>query len=112
MLSGEKESEKQISDILKQEERKFTVYPRNLKLFRECFEKKVREDRNQYRRRNNLALTYLAVSGDEVYLHEHWRPLHKDLVVKYRNIYKREIFEEIYKDFRGWISNSVRRNFR
>ena len=51
-------------------------------------------------------MTYLAVSGDEVYLHEHWRPLHKDLVVKYRNIYKREIFEEIYKDFRGWISNS------
>lgn len=46
------------------------------------------------------------MSGDEVYLHEHWRPLHKDLVVKYRNIYKREIFEEIYKDFRGWISNS------
>ena len=106
LLSGEKESEKQISDILKQEERKFTVYPRNLKLFRECFEKKVREDGISIGDEIIWQLTYLAVSGDEVYLHEHWRPLHKDLVVKYRNTYKREIFEEIYKDFRGWISNS------
>lgn len=44
LLSGEKESENRFQVILKQEERKFTVYPRNLKLFRECFEKKVRED--------------------------------------------------------------------
>ncbi len=57
LLSGEKEIEKQISDILKTGKNgKFTVYPRNLKLFRECFEKKVREKRNQYRRRNNLAV--------------------------------------------------------
>lgn len=111
LFLGEEESEKQISDILKQEERSFDVYPRNLKLFRSCFGRKILEDDIVIGEDAIWQLVYLAVSGDEIYLQEYWRPLHKKLVIRYGRVYRNEIFDEIQECFQGWI-RSVRNQKR
>lgn len=105
LFYGEGDGRKQISDILKKEERKFTSNPQNAALFWECFKKQMREKDIAVNEDVIWQMTYLAVSQDDTFLQNDWEPLYKYLVQEHGGRYGKEIFETTREYFLNWMKN-------
>lgn len=104
LFFGEGEGRKQISDIIKKEEKTFGSYPHNLELFRKCFEQQIQETDIVLNEDVLWQLTYLAVSGDSQYLQGTWREMHAELLRRFGSQNK-ELPERFNQYFISWIQN-------
>lgn len=104
LFFGEGEGRKQISDIIKKEEKTFGSYPHNLELFRKCFERQIQETDIMLNEDVLWQMTYLAVSGDFQYLQGTWREIHAELLRRFGS-QNRELPEKFNQYFINWIQN-------
>ena len=105
LFFGEGDGRRQIVDILKKEERKFSSNPQNVKLFWKCFSNQMREEDIAINDDVIWQMTYLAVSQDENFLRNEWEPLYRYMVVKFGYRYSQAIFETTREYFFNWSKN-------
>lgn len=91
-----------ISDMIKQEERTFGSAPQKLDLFRECFQREAEKTDIVINEEVIWHLTYLAVSGDEIYLQNQWRSLHANLIKQFACMGNGKWFEKVRECFESW----------
>lgn len=105
LFFGDGDGRKQISDILKKEERKFSSNPQNAKLFWECFKLQMMEKELAINNDVIWQMTYLAVSQDKSFLQNEWEPVYRYLVRVFGSGYRQEVFETTREYFFGWVRN-------
>ena len=105
LFFSDAEGRKQMGDILKKEERKFSSAPENLRLFWECFKGQIRQDDITVNGEVIWQMTYLAVSRDQVFLRDEWEPVYRDMVKRFGGRYRHEIFDITRQYFLGWAQS-------
>lgn len=105
LVFGEESSRKQISEILKKEERQFASKPENAELFWSCFRSQVQREDAVVNEDVIWQMTYLAVSQDETFLKKEWEPLYRYFVQTFGYRYTKEVFVTTREYFFNWIKN-------
>lgn len=105
LVFGEENSRRQISEILKKEERRFASKPENAELFWNCFQNQMQREDAAANEDVIWQMTYLAVSQDEAFLKNEWEPLHRYFVQTFGYRYTKEVFVTTREYFFNWIKN-------